>query len=292
MTDASTNAKPFFARIGLVRLVLFFFLLMLVYFGPQALVHSYVLKFLNPVWRGPVSVVAAIGIGAFELWIYRLLVLWLERRKASEAITKPRDFLVGVGLAIAMFSLLYALYIALGTAQYHGINPAPQLMGITAMVILSGLGEELVFRGGVYRVLEDMFGSGLALILSGALFGGLHLMNPHATLFSAFAIAVEAGILLGAAYALTRNLWLPIGIHMGWNFSEGGIFNAAVSGGMNGHGILNIPLSGPDWLSGGSFGPEASVVTLVLCTTAGLFFVWRAIKSGHWVPLRARMMLD
>lgn len=292
MTSTGEGEKPFIARMGLVRLFMFFFLLAGAYAAPQILIQSFVLKHVGRVWYGPVSVAAALVIASFVLWFYRLLVRWLERRRAAEADLRPRDFAVGMAVAIAMFAVLYALFLALGAAHYAGLNPAPKLWGVVMMVILSGVGEEVMLRGAVFRIVEEMFGSAVALAFSAALFGGLHLFNPHFTVFSAFAIAIEAGLLLGAAYVLTRNLWLAIGIHMGWNFAEGGIFGAAVSGGLEARGIFNMPLSGPDWLTGGSFGPEASVLALAVCTSAGLFFLWRAVKSGHWVPFRVRMMLD
>ena len=73
------------------------------------------------------------------------------------------------------------------------------------------------------------------------------------TWFSAIAIMLEAGVLLGSAYFLTRRLWLPIGLHIGWNFTQGGVFGIAVSGHPS-SGLLQAVLSGPTWLSGGAFG--------------------------------------
>ena len=90
--------------------------------------------------------------------------------------------------------------------------------------------EELLFRGILFRWLEEFGGSWLALLLTSALFGAAHLGNPNATAFSAFCIAVEAGVLLGAAYMLTRSLWLPMGLHAAWNFTQGEIFDVPVSG--------------------------------------------------------------
>jgi hypothetical protein len=102
---------------------------------------------------------------------------------------------------------------------------------------------------------------------------------------------LEAGILLAAAYMLTRRLWLCMGLHFAWNFTQGGIFSAAVSGGAS-HGLLKATLVGPDWLTGGAFGPEASAVAVVVCTTAGLLLLVAADRKGHviqpaWVVARA-----
>jgi hypothetical protein len=115
----------------------------------------------------------------------------------------------------------------------------------------------------------------------------LHAGNHGATTASTLAIALEAGILLAAAYVLTRSLWLPIGLHFGWNFTEGGIFGAAVSGGKS-HGLIATSFSGPDWLTGGAFGPEASVPAVVLCVITAMILLVLAIRRGEWKPMRFR----
>ena len=89
-------------------------------------------------------------------------------------------------------------------------------------------------------------------------------------------------MLLAAAYMLTRRLWLCIGTHIAWNFTQGGIFSVAVSGGSS-KGLLQSRMIGPDWLTGGAFGAEASVVALVVCLAAGIALVVLAAKKGHKV---------
>jgi uncharacterized protein len=147
---------------------------------------------------------------------------------------------------------------------------------------LSGVLEEVVMRGVVFRILEQSLGSWIALAISAAIFGLLHLLNPGATLLNAVCIMVEAGVLLGAAYMLTRRLWLCIGIHAAWNFTEGGVFSAAVSGG-NARGLLQTKSIGADWLTGGAFGAEGSVVALVVCGAAGILLLAAAVRKGKVV---------
>jgi hypothetical protein len=76
-------------------------------------------------------------------------------------------------------------------------------------------------------------------------------------------------LLLGAAYLLTRRLWLAMGIHSGWNFTQGWIFSVPVSGGKAPEGLLLTTRHGPEWLTGGAFGLEASAVAMVVATLAG-----------------------
>lgn len=285
--------KGFVRRIGLLRLLVFFFVLTLCYAGPQIVVQLAILPHVAKAMQAYVQLAGAAIAAVLSIAVYALLVGWLEKRHIIELRLKHSPQLVGgIVLATLLFCIVYAVYFATGAATWKGFSTTDHLVLFAALALASGVCEELIFRGGVYRILEDMFGSGAALILSGLMFGAMHLGNPHATLLAGAAIAIEAGILLGAAYAATRNLWLPIGIHIGWNFAEGGIFGASVSGGDTLPGLFNIPLKGPDWLTGGSFGPEASVVPMVICTLAGVYFVYRTIKKGRWCRAGFRMMLD
>lgn len=99
---------------------------------------------------------------------------------------------------------------------------------------------------------------------------------------------LEAGVLLGAAYALTGRLWLPIGLHIAWNFTEGSIFGMSVSGnttaGFGDAGLLRGTLSGPRILTGGAFGPEASVVAVLVCFLVAVYLLYRTVKLGRIEP--------
>jgi len=115
-------------------------------------------------------------------------------------------------------------------------------------------------------------------------FGLTHLINPQGTLEGALFIAVEAGILLAAAYMLTRRLWLSIGFHMAWNYTQSAIFSGIVSGNEAQQGLIRSTTNGPTWLTGGNFGVESSVIALLLCTTTGIVMLVMAAKRGKIVP--------
>jgi membrane protease YdiL (CAAX protease family) len=111
-------------------------------------------------------------------------------------------------------------------------------------------------------------------VVSGLLFGGTHLLNKNATVWGALAIAVEAGLMLGALYVATRSLWPVIGLHLGWNMAEGGVFDTGVSGsGSHTGSLLHASVSGPHALSGGGFGPEASVFAILVCSVPTVLFL-------------------
>ncbi|MEO7410537.1 MAG: type II CAAX endopeptidase family protein [Sphingomicrobium sp.] len=194
-----------------------------------------------------------------------------------------RDLALGLGGGALLFSLVTAVAALAGVYDIVGWGSARSVLYVLVMFgIIPGVMEEVLFRGILFRHLEDFGGSWFALALTSALFGVAHIFNPNATFFSSFAIAVEAGVLLGGAYMLTRSLWAPIGIHAAWNFTQGEIYDVPVSG-IDGTGLVEAKLSGPELLSGGAFGLEASVIALVIATSAGVWLVMRAVRAGHIV---------
>ena len=105
--------------------------------------------------------------------------------------------------------------------------------------------EEIAFRGVLLRITEEALGTWLALALSAAVFGAIHIFNPDATVVGGVFIAIEAGIFIGTLYILTRRLWVPLGLHAAWNFTQGGIFGIPVSGSGASAGLLSAEPIGP-----------------------------------------------
>jgi uncharacterized protein len=240
-------------------------------------------------WK--LSVFVAVELSACVLMIvaYRVGVRLLERRVASEIVVAGKIwlFLPGAVLGLAIFAVVFAILWGAGIAQYEGPGQVGGVVRGCAAALAAAVGEEIVFRGAVFRSINDRFGTTAALAFSAGLFGLLHMANPGATLLSTTAIALESGVLLGAAFASARSLWLPIGIHFGWNFTEGSIFGAAVSGGKS-PGFFKFSLNGPDFFTGGAFGPEASVIAVVACLAVSVIFIWWAIRHRRWLPFQLR----
>ncbi|WP_431039410.1 CPBP family intramembrane glutamic endopeptidase [Streptomyces sp. P6-2-1] len=135
-----------------------------------------------------------------------------------------------------MFSCVIANLSFLGDYEVHGYGSLSGALALLGFMAGAAVTEELMYRGLLFRLVERGLGTYLALALSGVVFAAAHLLNENATLLGACAIAVEAGGMLAAAYAATRSLWLPIGVHFGWNFAEAGIFGTEVSGSGDAHG--------------------------------------------------------
>jgi uncharacterized protein len=221
----------------------------------------------------------ALAVALFALYTRRV-----EGRAVTELSARgaPRQLLLGMGLGSVAFAVVIGVLAALDLYRVTGIGRWSMLALPFVSSLLAGVFEELFFRGVLFRIAEDSLGSYWALAISSMFFGAAHLLNPHATWLAAIAIMVEAGIFLSAAYMLTRRLWLPIGIHAGWNFTQGGVFGVAVSG-VSMHGLLQGTLSGPTWLSGGEFGAESSLVAIVFCGGLGVAMLLWARRLHHVV---------
>lgn len=218
--------------------------------------------------------------------VYKLILVRLgeQPRDDLQLPGSGRGLFLGLLIGFALIAASVGAAALLGVYRVTGRGDTSRLViELFQTALLPGVREELLFRGILFRWIETFGGSWAALAVTSILFGLLHIFNPDATWFSSFCIAVEAGILLGGAYMLTRNLWLPIGLHAAWNFTEGEVFDVPVSG-YDEHGLVQAHFSGPVILSGGPFGLEASLTTLILATAVGLVFVAMAVRQGKIKP--------
>ncbi|MGE7138077.1 CPBP family intramembrane glutamic endopeptidase [Luteibacter sp. NPDC031894] len=216
---------------------------------------------------------------------YWLLVRTIERRRLDELAARKAvpHVLLGIAGGAIVFSLVVGALWALGAYVVDGVNHDVHWLGpILAMGVGAGVGEEIVSRGVIFRIVEEGLGTWAALLLSAAVFGGLHIWNPHATTWSALSIALEAGLLFGLLFHVTRSLWVCMGAHAAWNVAQGPLYGIPVSG-FEQKGLLAAHMQGPDWLTGGAFGAEASVVALALCSIATAGCLAIAVRRGSLV---------
>jgi uncharacterized protein len=231
---------------------------------------------------------AAAMVIVYKLLVPRLGEIRRDDLRSSGAI---RLLAIGLGVAFILFSFIVGIAALLGVYRVEGPGDASFLLfALVTDGLFPAISEELLFRGVLFRWLEEFGGSWVALLLTSAFFGAAHLSNPHASPVAAVGIAFEAGVMLGAAYMLTRSLWLPMGLHAAWNITQGEIFDIPVSG-TPVHGMVVAKLSGPPLLTGNGFGLEASLIAIVFATLFGLWLLWLAIRKGelmqpHWVRRR------
>lgn len=197
-----------------------------------------------------------------------------------------RNLALGLAAGLAVFSAAVAVAAILGIYRIVGQGDASGLLAaLLASAVFPAVSEELIFRGILFRWIEEWGGSWVALLVTSILFGCAHLLNPHASPIAALGIALEAGVMLGAAYMLTRSLWLPMGLHAAWNFAQGEIYDIPVSG-TNVHGLVDARLSGHPLLTGDGFGLEASLIAITVATLFGLWLLRLAIRKGEVVQPR------
>ncbi|WP_329540648.1 CPBP family intramembrane glutamic endopeptidase [Streptomyces sp. NBC_01358] len=222
--------------------------------------------------------------------VYRWVVGRTERRPVTELAREGAVSGIGRGvlIGVALFGAVIANIALLGHYEVDGLGTVTGAIGLIGFMAAAAVTEELLFRGVLFRLVEERTGTWIALTLTGALFGLAHLFNPDADLWGAVAIAIEAGGMLAAAYAATRTLWLPIGVHFGWNFAASGIFSTEVSGNDTQQGLLDAVTSGPKLITGGAFGPEGSVYSVAFGVVMTAVFMWLAHRRGHVVPRRRR----
>lgn len=215
---------------------------------------------------------------------YWVLVRLIERRPVAELSWRKLPHLLwGLLGALLLFCVVTLELWSAGAYRVTGVGDAPLWTLFLLTAVVPGITEEIVTRGVLFRLVEEGLGTWIALGVSALFFGFGHAANPGASAWSSIAIAIEAGLLFGLLYHVTRSLWWCIGLHAGWNFVQGAVFGIPVSG-IAVDGLVDAQLSGPDWLDGGGFGAEASVLTVFTCSVATLLLLRLMLRQRSAIP--------
>ena len=227
--------------------------------------------------------IAAIAGSVAILIVYGAAVRWGERRAVDELELRPapRELALGMLAGGAAIAAIIAIQWLFGWVAIE-----PRRVDAVALAlrdsIRSGVLEELVLRLVILRLLWRAFGIWPAIVIAAALFGVLHLANPDSGWFAALCLIAGEGIGI-AFYLVTGRIWASIGMHAAWNFTQGWIFGAVVSGTVDiaGGPLALRPAAGvPALLSGGGFGPEASLAALVVSAIASAAFLrWAWVRG-------------
>lgn len=213
------------------------------------------------------------------LAVYAAAVRFGERRSVSE-LALPRlvaEIALGLLIGGGLIALVIAANWAAGWAEISEV-PTTHVAEALRQTLRSAVVEEVLMRLIVFRLFWRAFGIWPAMLLAAAVFGALHLGNPDATWFSSLSLFAGEGVAIGV-YLLTGRIWTAIGFHAGWNFAQGWLFGAMVSGveGFDGGPLSTHPATGVDpILSGGAFGPEASLACFILSLAASAVALWLA----------------
>lgn len=274
-------------RFPLTRLILSILVMALLMFlasrilplhGPRGVIPSAWMMVPMEAVPAVAALIAMLGVG-----------IWVERAPLAGLGFGPRavpqtgaGFLAGAALLTGVVGVLalcgwYRLGGAASPGGGHSL--ASEFAGAVVLFLLVGIFEEVFFRGIMFRLLEQLLGTWAALLLTAAQFGWVHHRNPGANWVSTVGIALEAGVLLAAAFVVTKNLWAPIGMHWAWNLFEGPVFGTPVSG-MNLPHLINPRIAGPTLWTGGGFGPEAGLVCMIAGGGFGLVLMAIAVRRG------------
>ena len=250
--------------------------------GWRLLIHTLLLFVFGLLFGGIASFLGILGLSPIAGQILNFLIItgsvyvarrWLDKRSFESLGLKLdgrtlSDILTGVGITFLQMGFIYVLMLGLGWLTFEGFawefDPVnvvvTNVITFLIMFIFVGWNEELLSRG--YHLQTIASGTNLfwGVVISSAVFGLLHLGNPNATWVSAVGIFF-AGVFLAYGYIRTKQLWLPIGLHIGWNFFEGVGFGFPVSG-LDIYPLTRITVHGPELWTGGAFGPEAGLIVL------------------------------
>jgi uncharacterized protein len=245
-----------------------------------ALLEALVPKAMFVAWPNLVAAMAC----ALGYWVY---VNRVERREVSElgASGALIESARGAGLGVLLGLLTLAPLWGLGVYRIEGWGDGLSLLKQMPEMLLVAVMEELLIRGVIFRIAERAWGSQRALVGSTVLFVAAHLPGDISLL--GVLVTAAASLALTAAYQLSRRLWLPIGMHFAWNYLFSAVFSVPVSG-HEANGWLRGSMSGPDWLSGGAYGVEASGVALLVWTVASALLLRRAHTRGQFMPSHQR----
>ena len=227
---------------------------------------------------------------------YAIVTRRIDRRTLAAAGLTAQGFFseTAIGLLIGggVFSAVIAMMAAFGLYRTGAMNPHFRPTLPLELFLCIAVFQEVAVRGCIFQTLERRYGSGIALVASSLFFGLLHLgipipgLSAGQTLVGPLFLSLETGLLFSAAYLLTRRLWLPIGLHWGWNFFETSIYGTANSGAWDNdpNTLFAGHTHGPFFLTGGAFGPEAGIIGLGVGSYAGILLLRLAIRRGQWRP--------
>jgi membrane protease YdiL (CAAX protease family) len=277
LTDSRLGTVMRMLRNPLVSMVVLYFAL--------SYVNASGVIFMVTTARGAVApLVVGVEMVANMLLVYLSFAYFVERRPVKELAMGPMGRELGSGLLLGfgLMTLCVLMAMVLGVYRIEGMGSWHDLLP-TGVALSLPFYEELVFRGVVFRILEERLGSWVALVLSSLVFGAVHLGNGGESLVGVASIALVYGPMLAAPMMMTRRLWVGIGLHGAWNYTMGKVFSVSVSG-VTVDGLMRAQFAGPELLTGGSAGLEGSVIAMVVGVVATLVMLVVAVRRRNVVP--------
>ena len=275
-------------RLPLVRLLLG----LLLVGGPYFIIVTKLLyRFFDLFHNRPILFLirplAYLSIALVVIALYGLYVGWIERRSLTEFSPAGWQRLVRNGV---MYTVLFTAFIFVplwlnGNLVLAVVNGWPYVPQALALAIMAATVEEVLFRGLLFRLVEEAVGSVAAIILVSLFFILSSYANPNVASWRAVPIGLEAGLTLPVLFMMTRNLWLCTAAHATWD-ALNYVIGIPEAGGPT-KGYFTSILTGNELLTGGALGLESSLLASVLASVVGFFLLWVAYRQTALVR-RAR----
>jgi len=293
-----TNVTPTSVVGKIIQFPLLRIIIVILFLIPVSILSYFIGPELYQQLREPFYALIRYGrdLGLLILFMiaYGLYTKFVERREAHELSLNKFYVELGVGIILSLFMVgfMVLLLSILGYYKIVAFNPIKNLTDALVVQMMVGFSEELLFRLVIFKLVEEFAGSWVALVVQGLIFGFAHIANPNATLWTSIGLVLSCTLLFGGAYMLTRRLWLIMGMHWSWNFFQAGVFGMANSGTAR-PGWITPAIDGPTWITGGSWGVEASYVTIVMQFLIGLYIFRKAVEGGQLVrPVWVRRKME
>lgn len=237
---------------------------------------------LTPLDKNYRNLLKGLFVSASCVLSYILFFKKYDKRAVTEFAAKglAKNLFIGTMIGFILQSLTILVIYLNGSYSVLHINPISFILIPFAIMFTVAIIEEVLVRGIIFRILEEKLGTYISLTISSVLFSVFHLLNPNGTLISAICITA-AGFLMGAAFIYSHNLWMPIALHFAWNFTQSGIYGAITSGNEKTNSLVEAKIQGPEFITGGAFGPEGSIQAIVFCILGTVFLLALSHKNNQ-----------
>lgn len=223
-----------------------------------------------------------------------IMLKWVDRRPLALLglnfwFSSLRELLIGFGIGVANFGIVLLALLSFGwiSVEWAGVTIAlwsTFLFYLATYLVFAGI-EELINRGYLFQALCEGVGILAAALIFSLIFSLVHIMNPDFSILAGIFLFIHA-LLYTIAYLKTRSLWTPIGLHMAWNFTQGPVAGMKVSGTAVDNSFLLTEVSGPDLLTGGSFGVEGGLVAIIISA-----IILLVLLRSRWLKPSERFLL-
>lgn len=280
MKTLTTKQKLTNSSITKIFLALFVFMAVVI-IGQQIAVKLLALMPLDKDYR---NLLKGLFVSSACILSYILFFKKYDKRIITEFALKglSKNFIIGLFTGFTLQSLTVLVMYLNGNYSIMTVNPVSFILIPFALMFTVAIIEEILVRGIIFRIMEEKLGSYISLTISSVLFGIFHLANPNGTLISGICITT-AGFLMGAVFIYSRSLWMPIALHFAWNFTQSGIFGAITSGNEKTNSLIEAKIQGPEFITGGAFGPEGSIQAILFLVLATILVLVLSHKGNKIV---------